>query len=121
MRHLPSVKYCIKRRVIMSEYLNKEWQEKKAQERLAATRRQPDETRTLFDQVWSDKRDVWFFGEFVWVTTDSEQFDNYCFKWRYLRADQYHRLKERERWQEEFSQAIGSKMKIYSEESRDDL
>lgn len=100
----------------MNEYLNKEWQELKVQEQLASASRHPEETRDLFDQVWSDDKDVWFFGEFVWVTTDSKPFNNYCFRWRYLRADQYHKLKERERWQEEFNQAIGQKVKIYSEQ-----
>ncbi len=103
----------------MNEYLDKEWQKRKEQEQITSTNRSLEETRELFDQVWSDKKDVWFFGEFVWVTTDSKQFDNYCFRWRYLRADQYHKLKEHERWQEEFNKAIGQKVKIYSDQQND--
>ena len=103
----------------MSEYVNKEWQKRKIQEQISSASRTVDETRNLFDQVWSDNRDVWFFEEFVWVITDSKQFDNHCFRWCYLRADQYHKLKERERWQEEFKQAIGQKVKIYSEQQNE--
>ena len=87
----------------MHECLGSIWQNKKQAEKITACNRTKDQTRELFDRVWNEKYDVWFIDDVVWIEVPNDSFDWTCFKWCDLRPDQYHKLKERERWQEEMN------------------